>query len=89
MEITIEKKNPMIGKRVDFKVGNRDSLEKMNKVLIPVEMYIDGESGTLYLVPQDDIDLKKEFGFKIEKWFENIKKICYNKIKNDFKKWNE
>ena len=67
MEITIEKKNPMVGKRVDFKIGNRESLEKMNKVLIPVEMYIDGESGILYLVPQDDIDLKKEFGLKIEK----------------------
>ena len=67
MEITIEKKNPMIGKRVDFKVGNRDSLEKMNKVLIPVEMYIDGESGFLYLVPREDIDLKKEISLKIEK----------------------
>ena len=67
MEITIEKKNPMVGKRVDFKIGNRESLEKMNKVLIPVEMYIDGESGFLYLVPKDDIDLKKEFGLKIEK----------------------
>lgn len=67
MEITIEKKNPMVGKAVQFKIGNRDSLEKMNRVLIPVEMYIDGESGTLYLVPQDDIDLKKEFSLKIEK----------------------
>ena len=67
MEITIEKKNPMIGKRVDFKVGNRDSLEKLNKVLIPVEMYIDGDSGFLYLVPKDDIDLKKEISLKIEK----------------------
>jgi hypothetical protein len=67
MEITIEKKNPMIGKRVDFKIGNRESLEKMNKVLIPVEMYIDGESGFLYLVPKDDIDLKKDFEIKIEK----------------------
>ena len=67
MEITIEKKNPMIGKRVDFKIGNRDSLEKMNRVLIPVEMYIDGESGFLYLVTQDNIDLKKEISLKIEK----------------------
>ena len=67
MEITIEKKNPMVGKRVDFKIGNRDSLEKMNKVLIPVEMYIDVESGFLYLVPKDDIDLKKDFEIKIEK----------------------
>ena len=28
MEIKVEKKNPMIGKRVDFKISNRDSLEK-------------------------------------------------------------
>ena len=67
MEITIEKKNPMIGKRVDFMVGNRDSLEKLNKVLIPVDVYIDGESGILYLVTQDNVDLKKEFSLKIEK----------------------
>lgn len=67
MEIKVEKKNPMVGKRVDFKVGNRDSLEKMNKVLIPVEMYIDWESGFLYLVPKEDIDLKKEISLKIEK----------------------
>lgn len=67
MEIKVEKKNPMIGKRVDFKIGNRDSLEKMNRVLIPVEMYIDGESGFLYLVPKEDIDLKKEISLKIEK----------------------
>ena len=39
----------------------------MNRIMIPVEMYIDGESGVLYLVPRDDTDLKKEFGFKIEK----------------------
>ena len=67
MEITIEKKNPMVGKAVQFRIGNRDSLEKMNRIMIPVEMYIDGESGILYLVPQDNIDLKKEFGLKIEK----------------------
>ena len=67
MEITIEKKNPMVGKAVQFKIGNRESLEKMNRIMIPVEMYIDGESGILYLVPQDDIDLKKDFGLKIEK----------------------
>lgn len=67
MEISIEKKNPMVGKRVQFKIGNRERLEEMNRVLIPVEMYIDGESGVLYLVPQDNIDLKKEFSLKIEK----------------------
>ena len=67
MEITIEKKNPMVGKAVQFRIGNRESLEKMNRIMILVEMYIDGESEILYLVPQDDTDLKKEFGFKIEK----------------------
>ena len=67
MEIKVEKKNPMVGKRVDFKIGNRESLEKMNGILIPVEMYIDGESGFLYLVPKEDIDLKKDFEIKIEK----------------------
>ena len=67
MEISIEKKNPMVGKAVQFRIGNRESLEKMNRIMIPVEMYIDGESGVLYLVPQDETDLKKEFGFKIEK----------------------
>ena len=67
MEITIEKKNPMVGKAVQFKIDNRERLEEMNRILIPVEMYIDGESGTLYLVPREDIDLKKEFSLKIEK----------------------
>lgn len=67
MEISIERRIPMVGKPVQFKIGNRESLEKMNKVLIPIEMYIDGDSGILYLVPQDDVDLKKEFGLKIEK----------------------
>ena len=67
MEISIEKKNPMVGKAVQFRIGNRESLEKMNRIMIPVEMYIDGESGVLYLVPQDDIDLKKDFSLKIEK----------------------
>ena len=67
MEVSVEKRIPMAGKPVQFKIGNRDSLEKLNRVLIPVEMYIDGDSGILYLVPQDDVDLKKEFGLKIEK----------------------
>jgi hypothetical protein len=39
----------------------------MDKILIPVEIYIDGESGALYIVPQDNVDLKKEFSLKIEK----------------------
>ena len=30
-------------------------------------MYIDGESGTIYVVPIDDTDLASEFQFKITK----------------------
>ena len=49
--------NPMIGKIVKFAVGTRESLYKLNKELIEVEMYIDGESGTLYIVPKEDREL--------------------------------
>ena len=50
--------NPMIGKIVKFAVGTRESLYKLNKNLIEVEMYIDGESGTLYIVPKEDRELQ-------------------------------
>ena len=49
--------NPMIGKIVKFAVGTRESLYKLNKNLTEVEMYIDGESGTLYIVPKEDREL--------------------------------
>lgn len=49
--------NPMIGKIVKFAVGTRESLYKINKKLTEVEMYIDGESGTLYIVPKEDGEL--------------------------------
>ena len=49
--------NPMIGKIVKFTVGTRESLYKLNKKLIEVEMYVDGESGTLYVVPKEDKEL--------------------------------
>ena len=49
--------NPMIGKIVKFAVGTRESLYKSNKKLTEVEMYIDGESGTLYVVPKEDREL--------------------------------
>ena len=49
--------NPMIGKIVRFAVGTRESLYKLNKNLTEVEMYIDGESGTLYVVPKEDKEL--------------------------------
>ena len=46
--------SPMIGKIVRLAVGTRESLYKLNKNLIEVEMYVDGESGTLYVVPKED-----------------------------------
>ena len=50
--------SPMIGKIVRFAVGTRESLYKLNKNLTEVEMYIDGESGTLYVVPKEDMELQ-------------------------------
>ena len=50
--------NPMIGKIVRFAVGTRESLYKLDKKLTEVEIYIDGESGTLYVVPKEDRELQ-------------------------------
>ena len=50
--------SPMLGKIVKFAVGTRESLYKLNKNLTEVEMYIDGESGTLYVVPKEDRELQ-------------------------------
>ena len=50
--------SPMLGKTVKFAVGTRESLYKLNKNLTEVEMYIDGESGTLYVVPKEDRELQ-------------------------------
>ena len=51
---------PMIGKEVKFALGTRESLYKLNKKLTEVEMYVDGESGTLYIVPKEDRELQRE-----------------------------
>ena len=51
--------SPMIGKIVRFAVGTRESLYKLNKNLTEVEMYVDGESGTLYIVPKEDRELSR------------------------------
>ena len=50
--------SPMIGKIVKFAVGTRESLYKLDKKLTEVEIYIDGESGTLYVVPKEDRELQ-------------------------------
>ena len=52
--------NPMIGKIVRLAIGTRESLYKLNKKLTEVEMYVDGESGTLYVVPKEDRELQRE-----------------------------
>ena len=49
--------SPMIGKIVRFAVGTRENLYKLNKKLTEVEVYMDGESGTLYIVPKEDREL--------------------------------
>ena len=49
--------SPMIGKIVRFAVGTRESLYKLDKKLKEEEIYIDGESGTLYMVPKEDREL--------------------------------
>ena len=66
--------NPMLGKIVKFAVGTRESLYKLNKKLTEVEMYIDGESGTLYVVPKEDRELQKgSLSLKdIEESFRNL-----------------
>ena len=66
--------NPMIGKIVKFAVGTRESLYKLDKKLTEVEIYIDGESGTLQIVPKEDRDLEEDNSFlrNIGKPFENL-----------------
>ena len=66
--------SPMLGKIVKFSIGTRESLYKLNKKLTEVEMYIDGESGTLYIVPKEDRELKEDNPFlrNIGKPFENL-----------------
>ena len=66
--------SPMTGKPVKFALGTRESLYKLNKKLTQVEIYIDGESGTLYIVPKEDRVLEEDNPFlrNIGKSFENL-----------------
>ena len=65
MAVDVIRKNLMSGKTVRFAIGDRKSLMESKKILQKVEMYIDGESGILYVVPEDDSALKQEIHFKI------------------------
>ena len=66
--------SPMTGKPVKFALGTRESLYKLNKKLTEVEIYIDGENGTLYMVPKEDRELQggNPFLRNIGKPFENL-----------------
>ena len=66
--------SPMTGKPVKFALGTRESLYKLNKKLTQVEVYIDGESGTLYIVPKEDRELRESNLFlkDIKEPFENL-----------------
>ena len=44
----------MVGKRFKIAVGTRESLNKCGKILQQVDCFIDGQTGTLYIVPQED-----------------------------------
>ena len=44
----------MIGKMFRIAIGTKESLKNTNKILQQVDCFIDGESGTLYIVPQED-----------------------------------
>ena len=44
----------MTGKMVKFAIGTRESLNKSGKILQQVDVFIDGESGVLYIVPQEN-----------------------------------
>lgn len=44
----------MIGKTFRIAIGTKESLKNTNKILQQVDCFIDGESGILYIVPQED-----------------------------------
>ena len=44
----------MVGKTFKVAIGTRESLKKIDKILQQVDCYIDGESGTLYIVLQEE-----------------------------------
>ena len=44
----------MIGKMFKIAIGTKESLKKTDKILQQVDCFIDGETGTLYIVPQEE-----------------------------------
>ena len=60
----------MTGKTVKFALGTRESLNKCDKILQQVDIFIDGESGILYIVPQEE---ELEQGNLLKNSFEKMK----------------
>ena len=60
--------NNMVGKMFKIAVGTRESLKKTDKILQQVDCFIDGESGTLYIVPQEE-----EFEIETNMFLKNSK----------------
>lgn len=46
--------NNMVGKMFKIAIGTRERLNKCGKILQQVDCFIDGETGTLYIVPQEE-----------------------------------
>lgn len=46
--------NNMVGKMFKVAIGTRESLNKYGRILQQVNCFIDGETGTLYIVPQEE-----------------------------------
>ena len=69
--------NNMVGKMFKIAIGTRESLNKCGKILQQVDCFIDGESGTLYVIPQEDdsSSILDRMIDEINTSFENIIKI--------------
>lgn len=46
--------NNMVGKMFKIAIGTRESLNRCGKILQQVDCFIDGETGILYIVPQEE-----------------------------------
>ena len=59
--------NNMVGKMFKIAIGTRESLNKSGKILQQVDCFVDGESGTLYIVPKEDKFEKEPLELSIDK----------------------
>lgn len=59
--------NNMVGKMFKIAIGTRESLNKSGKILQQVDCFVDGESGTLYIVPREETLEKEPLEISIDK----------------------